>query len=111
MFCDNNFNAPRQHAEAILRALIVEKAELQWGSGDLRPSGVTDSFCRLMEESGCFYANLSVESASESVLKRMKRGYTPQQVRNHGAIQKASEAGLCRQKPRVQEANRRGKKR
>ena len=81
MFCENNFNAPRKHAEAILRALIAEKADLQWGTGDLRPIGVTDGFCRLMEESGCFYANLSIESASESMLKSMKRGYTVQQVR------------------------------
>jgi radical SAM superfamily enzyme YgiQ (UPF0313 family) len=81
MFCENNFNAPRKHAEAILRTLIAEKADLQWGTGDLRPIGVTDSFCRLMKESGCFYTNLSIESASESMLKRMKRGYTVQQVR------------------------------
>jgi radical SAM superfamily enzyme YgiQ (UPF0313 family) len=81
MFCDNNFNAPRQHAEAICRTLITEKADLQWGTGDLRPAGVTDNFCRLMEESGCFYANLAIESASEKMLKSMKRGYTVRQVR------------------------------
>ena len=81
MFCDNNFNVPRLHAEAILRALIEENAVLQWGSGDLRPVGITDRFCRLMEDSGCFYANLAIESASESMLKRMKRGYTVKQVR------------------------------
>jgi radical SAM superfamily enzyme YgiQ (UPF0313 family) len=81
MFCENNFNAPRQHAEAILRALILERADLLWGTGDLRPIGVTDGFCKLMEESGCFYANLSIESASENMLKRMKRGYSVRQVR------------------------------
>ena len=81
MFCENNFNAPRQHAEAILRALIVENTGFLWGTGDLRPIGVTDAFCRLMEDSGCFSVNLSVESASESMLKSMKRGYTVQQVR------------------------------
>jgi hypothetical protein len=81
MFCENNFNVPRQHAEAICRALITEKADLQWGTGDLRPTGVNDEFCRLMEESGCFYANLSIESASEKMLRTMKRGYTVRQVR------------------------------
>ena len=81
MFCENNFNAPRQHAEAICRALIAEKADLQWGTGDLRPIGVNDSFCRLMEDSGCFYVNLSIESASKKMLQSMKRGYTVQQVR------------------------------
>jgi radical SAM superfamily enzyme YgiQ (UPF0313 family) len=81
MFCENNFNAPRQHAEAICRAFIKEKVDLQWGTGDLRPIGINDDFCRLMEESGCFYTNLSIESASESMLKSMKRGYTVKQVR------------------------------
>ena len=81
MFCDNNFNAPRHHAEAICRTLIAEKADLQWGTGDLRPVGITDDFCRLMEESSCFYANLAIESASKSMLQSMKRGYTTQQVR------------------------------
>lgn len=82
MFCENNFNVPRQHAEAILQGLIAEKADLLWGTGDLRPVGVTDSFCRLMEDSGCFSVNLSIESASQRMLKSMKRGYTVQQVRD-----------------------------
>jgi radical SAM superfamily enzyme YgiQ (UPF0313 family) len=82
MFCDNNFNAPRQHAEAICKTLIREKADFQWGTGDLRPVGITDEFCRLMKESGNFYVNLAIESASTEMLKSMKRGYTVQQVRD-----------------------------
>jgi len=81
MFCDNNFNVPRQHAEAICRELIAEKVDFQWRTGDLRPVGVTDDFCCLLEESGCCYANLSIESASVSMLRSMKRGYTVRQVR------------------------------
>jgi radical SAM superfamily enzyme YgiQ (UPF0313 family) len=82
MFCDNNFNAPRQQAEAICREWIAEKPGIQWGTGDLRPVGVTDDFCQLMKESGCFYLNLSIESASERILQSMKRGYTVHQVRD-----------------------------
>lgn len=81
MFCENNFNAPRKHAEAICRALMVEKVDLQWGTGDLRPIGIDDDFCQFMEDSGCFYVNLSIESASTSMLKSMKRGYSVKQVR------------------------------
>jgi radical SAM superfamily enzyme YgiQ (UPF0313 family) len=81
MFCDNNFNAPRQHALEICQALITEKADFQWGTGDLRPAGITDDFCRLMEASGCFSVNLSIESASAAMLKSMRRGYTVRQVR------------------------------
>jgi len=82
MFCDNNFNAPRQHAVAICKALLAEKVDFQWGTGDLRPAGITEDFCQLMEASGCFYVNLSIESASEEMLKSMKRGYTVRQVRD-----------------------------
>ena len=81
MICENNFNAPRQHAEAICKEIIAEKGDFQWGTGDLRPVGITADFCRLMEESGCFYVNLSLESASDEMLKSMKRGYSVRQVR------------------------------
>lgn len=81
MFCENNFNAPRQHAVAICQALLNENIDLQWGTGDLRPVGVTDHFCRLMENSGCFYVNLAIESASSAMLNSMQRGYTVNQVR------------------------------
>jgi radical SAM superfamily enzyme YgiQ (UPF0313 family) len=81
MFCDNNFNAPRQHAGAICKELIAQKAAFQWGTGDLRPVGITEDFCRMMEDSGCYYVNLAIESASKEMLKSMKRGYTVQQVR------------------------------
>jgi radical SAM superfamily enzyme YgiQ (UPF0313 family) len=81
MFCENNFNAPRAHAQAILKTWVAEEPGIQWGTGDLRPVGITADFSRLMEDSGCFYANLSVESASERMLRSMRRGYTVSQVR------------------------------
>jgi radical SAM superfamily enzyme YgiQ (UPF0313 family) len=81
MFCDNSFNVPRRHAEALCSAFIADGLNFSWGTGDLKPIGVTDEFCRLLEASGCFYANLAIESASETMLRRMQRGYTVRQVR------------------------------
>ncbi len=81
MVCENNFNAPRQHAEAICKEIIAEKSVFRWGTGDLRPVGISADFCSLLEESGCFYVNLSIESASDEMLKSMKRGYSVRQVR------------------------------
>ena len=81
MFCDNSFNVPQQHAEALCRAFIDERLDFSWGTGDLKPIGITDDFCRLMADSGCFYVNLAIESASATMLRRMKRGYTVRQVR------------------------------
>lgn len=86
MICDNNFNVPRRHAEALCRAFIAtadspDSPGFSWGTGDLRPMGITDEFCRLLHDSGCFYASLAVESASDTMLRRMKRGYTARDVR------------------------------
>jgi radical SAM superfamily enzyme YgiQ (UPF0313 family) len=81
LFCDNNFNVPRRHTEALCRALIAAQLDFRWGTGDLKPLGVTDDFCHLLEDSGCFYVNLAIESASETMLQSMQRGYKVQQVR------------------------------
>ncbi|MBN1217886.1 MAG: radical SAM protein [Anaerolineae bacterium] len=81
MFCDNSFNVPGQHAKALCHAFIDEQLDFSWGTGDLKPIGVTPDFCRLMTDSGCFYVNLAIESASATMLQRMKRGYTVRQVR------------------------------
>jgi len=76
MFCENNFNSPRHHAEAICREILARKLKLRWGTGDLRPLEITNDFCRLLRDSGCAYVNLSIESASDAMLRRMQRGYT-----------------------------------
>jgi radical SAM superfamily enzyme YgiQ (UPF0313 family) len=76
MFCENNFNVPKWHAEAICREIVSRKLDVTWGTGDLRPMGITPDFCRLLKESGCNFVNLSVESGSETMLQRMRRGYT-----------------------------------
>jgi hypothetical protein len=82
MFCENNFNAPKRHAEAICREILARKLDVRWGTGDLRPMGITDDFCRLLKDSGCNYLNLSVESGSDAMLARMRRGYTLADIRD-----------------------------
>ena len=81
VFCENNFNVPKQQAEGICQEIIDRRLEISWGTGDLRPMGVTDEFCRLMSASGCNNLSLSVESGSDVMLKRMQRGYSAADVR------------------------------
>ena len=52
MFCDNSFNVPKPHAESICRALVAKGTGLRWGTGDLKPVGITLDFCQLMADSG-----------------------------------------------------------
>jgi radical SAM superfamily enzyme YgiQ (UPF0313 family) len=80
-FCDNSFNVPKKHAEAICQEIIDRELNIRWGTGSLKPVGITEDFCRLLKEAGCDYINLAVESGSEKMLQKMKRGYRPEQVR------------------------------
>jgi len=95
-FCENNFNAPRAHAWAICQEILRRNLDIVWGTGDLRPmggpSGITGDFCRLLRASGCRYANLSVESASDTVLRRMRRGYTAADVRQ--SLESLEQSGI-----------------
>jgi len=81
MFCDNNFNVPNRHAKAICQEIIDRKLDITWGTGTIKPLGVTDDVCRLFNDSGCGYLNLSVESASARMLKQLQRGCTVEDIK------------------------------
>jgi radical SAM superfamily enzyme YgiQ (UPF0313 family) len=91
-FCDNSFNVPRRHAEAVCRGIIEEGLEVRWRSGAIKPLRVTEDLCELMKTSGCDYLGLSIESASESMLANMRRGYTVRDVEE--ALQSLSASGI-----------------
>ena len=80
-FCDNSFNVPKAHAEAICQEIIDRNQDIKWGTGSLKPLGVTDHFCRLLKDAGCNYVNLALESGSEKMLAGMKRGYTTEHIK------------------------------
>ena len=79
-FCDNNFNVPKSHAQAICQEIIDRQLDISWGTGTINPLGVSEAGCRLFEASGCGYLSLSVENASARMLKQMQRGYTVEDV-------------------------------
>lgn len=79
-FCDNSFNVPKKHAVAICEEIIDHNLDIQWSTGSLKPVGITDELCHLFEDSGCVGLGLSAESASEKMLKTMRRGYRVDQV-------------------------------
>ncbi|NDJ76414.1 MAG: radical SAM protein [Chloroflexi bacterium] len=81
-FCDNSFNIPVRHGRAICQEIIARDKDLRWGTGALKPINVTPEFVQLMQDSGCQYVGLSVESASPAMLQNMHRGYRVQQVRH-----------------------------
>jgi radical SAM superfamily enzyme YgiQ (UPF0313 family) len=80
-FCDNSFNCPKPHAEAICKEIIKQRLRVKWKSGAIKPLRLTKDFCRLMKESGCDYVGLSIETASEKILVTRKRGYSVDDIR------------------------------
>jgi radical SAM superfamily enzyme YgiQ (UPF0313 family) len=91
-YCDNSFNVPRRHAEAVCRQIIDDGVEVRWRSGAIKPVKMTEDFCSLMKDSGCEYAGLSIESASEKMLAGMQRGYGADDVRK--ALDCLGESGI-----------------
>lgn len=79
-FVDNLFNFPRQHAEAVCGELIARGTGIAWTADSITPLGMSEDFCRLIKGSGCSFLCLAIEHGSASMLRRMKRGYTTEQI-------------------------------
>ncbi len=80
-FCENNFNIPKSHAEAICHEIIARKLDMRWSTGSLKPLKITEQFIQLMQAAGCDYINLAIETASPKMLKSMNRRYDVNDVR------------------------------
>jgi radical SAM superfamily enzyme YgiQ (UPF0313 family) len=81
IFCENSFNVPKSHAEAICHEILARKLSVCWGTGALKPLKITDEFIQLMRAAGCEYINIAIESASSTMLKGMNRRYKVDDVR------------------------------
>jgi radical SAM superfamily enzyme YgiQ (UPF0313 family) len=73
---------PGRHAAAICREIVGRDLDIAWSTGSIKPIGITDDVCRLFRDSGCVGIGLSVESASDRMLKAMHRGYAVKQVKD-----------------------------
>jgi radical SAM superfamily enzyme YgiQ (UPF0313 family) len=91
-FCDNNFNVPNNHAQAICQEIIDRKLDINWGTGTIKAHGITDDACQLYKDSGCGYLSLSVESASQRMIDRMQRGCTVEEI--EGALTSLSRSDI-----------------
>jgi radical SAM superfamily enzyme YgiQ (UPF0313 family) len=80
-FCDNNFNMPNRHALAICQEIIDRKLDIAWGTGTVKPLKLTQETLQIFKDSGCGYLSLSVESASQTMLKKMQRGCTVDHIK------------------------------
>jgi len=83
-FVDSVFNAPLEHAMAVCAALSRVKHTARLQCLELNPRDFDDSLVTAMERAGFVGMGITVESASDPVLKGLKKGFTSREV-HHAA--------------------------
>ncbi len=79
-FVDNVFNAPYDHAVSVCEALVRSEVRARFQSVELNPSHFDDDLLTAMERAGFVGMGLTVESASDSVLSGLRKGFTARDV-------------------------------
>jgi radical SAM superfamily enzyme YgiQ (UPF0313 family) len=88
---DNVFNNPPEHAKAFCRELIKRETTAGW-SCYLNPKGVDAELVGLMARAGCRGVEFGTDSAVDSVLSELKKGFRCVDIVNASRL--CSEAGL-----------------
>jgi len=88
---DSTFTVDRTHVEAFIEALRCAGLDLSWEC-EIRADTVDRPLLSAMRAAGCTDVQFGIESASERVLKTMRKGITLGQAEN--AIRWAHELGI-----------------
>ena len=91
--CDSEFNLPEAHASEVCEEMIRRRLgnRLRWYAY-CTPLGFSADLAKLMARAGCVGINFGADSGDAHVLKRLRRGFTPQAVLR--AARSCQEAGI-----------------
>jgi radical SAM superfamily enzyme YgiQ (UPF0313 family) len=85
-FVDNVFNSPRVHAQAVCEALARDRHGARLQSLELSPRFLDDELLSAMEAAGFVAIGITIESAADAVLARMRKGFTSEDVRRAAEV-------------------------
>ena len=77
---DSVFNLPRTHAKNVCRELIARDWQLPW-TCYANPLGFDQEMAELAREAGCAGMEIGSDSGVDEVLKRLRKGFTTDQIR------------------------------
>jgi len=80
LFRDESFTENRKRLRAICSGLIEQDLDLTWIANS-RVGVLEEEDLRLMKRAGCFYLWVGVESGSQPVLDRLRKGITVEETR------------------------------
>jgi anaerobic magnesium-protoporphyrin IX monomethyl ester cyclase len=88
---DDTFTANHEHARQVCEEMLRRNLKIDW-SAFTRADRVTDDMVALMKRAGCDLVLFGVESADENILKTIRKGITPEDVRR--GVKIATSAGV-----------------
>lgn len=91
--CDCEFNLPSWHAEEICIEMIKNKlgGKIGWYAY-CTPLSFSPKLAGLMREAGCIGINFGVDNGDDEMLKRLKRGFSSENIEN--TARACKEAGI-----------------
>jgi radical SAM superfamily enzyme YgiQ (UPF0313 family) len=78
-FTDAIFNVPPDHAREVCRAIIRRGLGIKWIC-TVNPAFADQELFTLMREAGCVVVSLGCDTASEKMLKVLRKGYTKEAI-------------------------------
>ena len=79
-FVDNVFNSPYDHAMVLCNSIAKVRSNARFQTVELNPRFVDDELIGAMEQAGFVGIGITVESAADPVLERLKKGFTSKDV-------------------------------
>ncbi|MBC7791257.1 MAG: radical SAM protein [Anaerolineae bacterium] len=80
-FVDSTFNAPPRHAAEICESIIRRKLRVQLDTTNFTPANAPDYLLAAMRRAGFRWLGITAESASDTVLQRLQKGFDAARVR------------------------------
>lgn len=91
-FTDSTFNVPESHAIGICEEIIRRKLRVHLSAVSINPMMVSRELFSLMKQAGFCSLVITPDSASESMLRHLRKGFDMAQVRR--AAELARESGI-----------------
>jgi radical SAM superfamily enzyme YgiQ (UPF0313 family) len=91
---DSVFNLPRGHAKAVCREMIERASAIPW-TCYVNPLGFDGELAELMVRAGCAGMEVGSDSGSDRVLKKLRKGFTTEQIRDLNRLAREAEIPDC----------------
>lgn len=89
-FTDSTFNVPESHARSICEEIIRRKLRANFSAVGINPLTVSDDFFALLKRAGFCSLVITPDSASETMLRNLRKGFTVEHVRRTAELARKS---------------------